>query len=157
MSICEMRVVSGLGTYFGIPLMNGKRKLIGICIRGRKIFLIKHVGFVLLNMLLLLNFLWDGDANKRSLNLVKWEIITMNTKYGGLGIRDTHLANISLLGKLSWNMIQWSNKLWCKVLKQRYLRVCCMIFRTSKPSASPVWKSIVKEAILTLLTLESRR
>ncbi|KAF1870741.1 hypothetical protein Lal_00026512 [Lupinus albus] len=44
------------------------------------------------------NFIWGGDTNKRSLNLVNWEVLTRNKKVGGVGICDTRSANISLLG-----------------------------------------------------------
>ncbi|XP_019416401.1 PREDICTED: uncharacterized protein LOC109327691 [Lupinus angustifolius] len=90
------------------------------------------------------NFIWGGDPNKRSLNLVNWEVITRNKKYGGLGIRDTRMANVSLLGKLTWDLLQGSNKIWCKVLTQKYISDGCLLFVANKCSSSPVWKGIVK-------------
>ncbi|XP_019418580.1 PREDICTED: uncharacterized protein LOC109329367 [Lupinus angustifolius] len=84
------------------------------------------------------NFIWDGDPNKRSLNLVNWEVITRNKKDGGLGIRDTRTTNVSLLGKLTWDLIQGSNKLWCKVLTEKYTSDGCLLFAANTCSSSPV-------------------
>ncbi|KAF1864951.1 hypothetical protein Lal_00004324 [Lupinus albus] len=93
---------------------------------------------------MLRNFLWGEDAKKRTSNLVNWEVVTKNKNDGGIGIRGARSTYISLLRKLSWDMIEGSNKLWCKMLKEKYLRDCCMKFAPNKPSASPIWKSIMK-------------
>ncbi|MCI28277.1 ribonuclease H, partial [Trifolium medium] len=50
------------------------------------------------------NFIWR-DFNNKGIHLVGWNKITRPKQYGGLGIRPASEANISLLGKLVWDMV----------------------------------------------------
>ena len=47
------------------------------------------------------NFIWGNEDEGRSWNLVSWRMITKPKKFGGLGVREAQLINISLLGKLA--------------------------------------------------------
>ena len=46
------------------------------------------------------NFIWGKAENIRGLNLVNWNIVTRCRHDGGLGIRQSRIANIALLAKL---------------------------------------------------------
>lgn len=50
-------------------------------------------------------FLWKGN-NNTGIHLVNWETISSPRKWGGLGVRRARLQNISLLGKIVWNVLQ---------------------------------------------------
>ena len=50
-------------------------------------------------------FIWMGNEDFRSLNLVNWEIVTLPRKYGGLAIRRAQETNVSLLGKVIWRLL----------------------------------------------------
>jgi len=47
-----------------------------------------------------ISFLWGGDGASRT-----WK------RFGGLGIREARIINVSLLGKLVWSMLHHKEKL----------------------------------------------
>lgn len=51
------------------------------------------------------NFIWRYSNNK-GIHLVGWNKIAHPKHLGGLGIRPAREANISLLGKLVWELVQ---------------------------------------------------
>ncbi|MED6126412.1 hypothetical protein PIB30_078212 [Stylosanthes scabra] len=57
-------------------------------------------------------FLWKGEIEGRSLNLVSWKNIVTPKQYGGLGVRDSQCVNIALLGKLIWQIFFHQDKFW---------------------------------------------
>lgn len=62
---------------------------------------------------------------------------------GGLGIRDMHLTNSGLLGKLVWTLLHERDKLWVQVLTHKYIQHS--LWRsTNRRSSSLIWRSIVK-------------
>ncbi|XP_072064306.1 uncharacterized protein [Arachis hypogaea] len=92
---------------------------------------------------LMRQFLWKGQATGKGLPLVRWEVAITPKKAGGLGIRDTSCANMALLGKLVWDCLNNSEKLWVQVLKHKYLRNQSGMNRNSRNSSSATWKNIV--------------
>jgi hypothetical protein len=56
------------------------------------------------------NFIWR-DSNNKDIHLVGWNKIARPKKCCGLEVRPTRKANISLLGKLVWNIVQSLSKL----------------------------------------------
>ena len=56
-------------------------------------------------------FIWSGRGEGRSFIMVNWNILTTPKKFGGLAIRDTSLANVSLLGKLVWKILKEPQRL----------------------------------------------
>ncbi|XP_019460062.1 PREDICTED: uncharacterized protein LOC109359821 [Lupinus angustifolius] len=131
MGICSMRVDSNLGNYLGILLVIGK------------VMWLPHSVCSDIDRMTM-NFLWGGDVNKRNLNLVGWDVISTHKSDGGLGIRDARFANISLLGKLSWNLLGNNDKLWYRVLSDKYLGEESLMFAQVKSSTSFVWRSLLK-------------
>ena len=61
-------------------------------------------------------FFWQGGSHKRKYHLVRWEIINKSTKYGGLGIKNIQLMNISLLCKWWWKL-KTGTGLWQEIVK----------------------------------------
>ncbi|XP_072064253.1 uncharacterized protein [Arachis hypogaea] len=84
-----------------------------------------------------------GQATRKGLPLVKWEVTITPKKAGGLGIRDTSCANMALLGKLVWDCLNNSEKLWVQVLKHKYLRNQSGMNGNSRNSSSATWKNII--------------
>ncbi|XP_024636248.1 uncharacterized protein [Medicago truncatula] len=89
------------------------------------------------------NFIWR-DSNNKGIHLVGWNKITRPKHLGGLGIRPAREANISLLGKLVWELVQSSNKLWVNLLSDRYVSGPRILLATTHNSASATWSSIIK-------------
>lgn len=88
------------------------------------------------------DFIWKGNTG-RGIHLVGWDKISLSKKHGGLGVRRSREANISLLGKLVWELQQKSNKLWVSVLTNKYNIEDNFLTQTRKPG-SFIWNSILK-------------
>ncbi|XP_039684948.1 uncharacterized protein [Medicago truncatula] len=89
------------------------------------------------------NFIWKG-ANNTGIHLVNWKTITSEKQNGGLGIRTAREANTSLLGKLVWDLVQATNKLWVHTLSNKYVSGPNTLHATINSSSSPTWSSIIK-------------
>jgi hypothetical protein len=59
-------------------------------------------------------FIWRGSGDT-GMHLVGWDKITQPRRLGGLGIRIARLQNVSLLGKLVWEILNSPGKLWVKL------------------------------------------
>lgn len=66
------------------------------------------------------NFLWGGNLERKKIAWVKWSEVCKPKITGGLGIKDIHLFNLSLLGKWLWRIVREEEALWIEVLKFRY-------------------------------------
>ena len=51
------------------------------------------------------NFLGGAFGSDFEYYLVRWDIVKQPVSQGGLGIKDLHLFNDSLLGKWSWRFM----------------------------------------------------
>jgi hypothetical protein len=104
------------------------------------------------NMLDKLNreFLWGDTENKKKIHLVKWDNVCRPKIEGGLGIKKTELMNQAMLAKTSWRIIQNDTGLWCKVLKDKYLKQRSLLDNNYKCPArtSSTWRSFVHGAKL---------
>ncbi|GAU41508.1 hypothetical protein TSUD_302460 [Trifolium subterraneum] len=87
-------------------------------------------------------FLWK-DSNNKGIHLVGWNKIARPKNLGGLGIRPAREANTSLLGKLVWDMVQSSNKLWVNLLSNKYVAGPEILHSNSHSTGSPTWSSII--------------
>nr|KYP60484.1 Putative ribonuclease H protein At1g65750 family [Cajanus cajan] len=76
-----------------------------------------------------------------------WKEIIKPKSEGGLGMRDTRAANISLLGSLVWDLLQTTDKPWVQVLTHKYLQQGSILNHSPPPGASYVWRSINKAAL----------
>jgi hypothetical protein len=65
-------------------------------------------------------FLWGGLEGGRKINWVNWKTVCHPKDYGGLGVRDVVLVNLSLLAKWKWRLLQGENALWRTALVERY-------------------------------------
>lgn len=94
------------------------------------------------------NFFWGKGDQQRSWHIVNWEVLITPRNLGGLGIRDTRLTNLALLGKLVWCLLHERDKLWVQVIMHKYIHGSIWS-ATNKPTSSIIWKSIQK-AIISL-------
>jgi hypothetical protein len=90
------------------------------------------------------SFLWGGDGVSRTWNHVNWHTVTTPKRFGGLGIREARIINVSLLGKLVWSMLHHKEKLWVQVLTHKYLDKKSIWIADKKSSASITWRGIMK-------------
>jgi len=89
------------------------------------------------------NIIWK-DSNNKGIHLVGWKKITKPKHLGGLGIRSARETNICLLGKLVWDMVQSSNKLWVHLLSNKYSAKPHMLQAKAHNSIPPTWSSIIR-------------
>lgn len=88
------------------------------------------------------NFVWGNNNSDHSWSLVNWHTVTSPKKFGGLGLRDTRLANFALLGKMVWSLLHEENKLWVQVIKQKYMTSNSVWLASRKANDSIIWRSI---------------
>ena len=89
------------------------------------------------------DFIWKGTNNK-GINLVNWHKVTTPKHLGGLGIRTAREKNTSLLGKLVWDMVQSSNKLWVHLLSNKYIGGQNFLQASIQTTSSSSWSSIIR-------------
>jgi hypothetical protein len=89
------------------------------------------------------NFIWR-DSNNKGIHLVSWNIIARLKQCGCLGVRPAREANISLLGKLVWDMVQSSRKLWVYLRSTKYIAGLKFLLSSIPSSSSPTWSSIIQ-------------
>ena len=73
-----------------------------------------------------------------------WDKITNPKNLGGLGIRAARNTNSSLRGKLVWDIIHSSSKLWVQLLTHKYSINTHMLQATALPSCSSTWAAIIR-------------
>ena len=69
--------------------------------------------------------------------------ISQPKQLGGLGFRTARETNICLLGKLVWDMVQSSPKLWVQLLSDRYVIGLNALFALARPSVCFFLSSIL--------------
>lgn len=89
-------------------------------------------------------FIWANGNSNRGWSMVKWDIMTSPRRFGGMGIRDTKMANIAMVGKLIWNLLHDKHKLWVQVLSHKYLANGSVWNAPHKANTSATWRSIAK-------------
>nr|KYP54574.1 Putative ribonuclease H protein At1g65750 family [Cajanus cajan] len=88
--------------------------------------------------------LWAKAGSSQYWSLVGWNTVTRPKEFGGLGIRESRQVNISLIGKLIWDLLHSPQKPWVKILQAKYLHGASVLQAKKGNGASQVWNSIVK-------------
>lgn len=89
-------------------------------------------------------FIWSKQGGARGWHLVRWDTLLEEKEHDSLAVRDMRLANTAMLGKAVWSLIHKPGKLWVRVLSHKYLRNSSLFQARASPSASPVWKRILR-------------
>lgn len=90
------------------------------------------------------DFWWGVVNNEKKLHFTSWATLTKPKFQGGLGIRDPHISNLSLMLKLSWRFFTESNSICAIILWSKYLHSCS--FWDAKPLSTSyyIWASTLK-------------
>ncbi|CAL1407561.1 unnamed protein product [Linum trigynum] len=95
------------------------------------------------------DFVWGDEENKSKLHLVAWDKMTQPKCQGGVGLRPTRQANLAMLAKGGWRLINEKDNLWGQVMLSKYgrQRENLDILRHTQGS-SFTWSSFTKAADL---------
>lgn len=66
------------------------------------------------------DFIWKGSSN-HGIQLVGWNKVTLPMRDGGLRVLMARDTNVTLLGKLVWDMQSHQDRLWVHLLTQKYV------------------------------------
>ena len=75
--------------------------------------------------------------------MVNWTRICRSKKKGGLGVKNLHRQNVSLLCKWWWKL-ETQTGLWQSIVSAKYLRNKIVASVTSRVTDSPCWKALMK-------------
>ncbi|PNX99881.1 ribonuclease H, partial [Trifolium pratense] len=93
---------------------------------------------------LMRNFIWGARDNQRNWHTIAWDDICRPKNQDGLGIKNVHLYNKSLIMKLAWNLLTNPSALWVQVLKSKYKCGDDLTpVVTSKAACSHIWRGVV--------------
>ncbi|KAL6343127.1 hypothetical protein AAG906_019670 [Vitis piasezkii] len=66
------------------------------------------------------DFLWGGENLERKPHLVRWEVVCLSKKKGGLGVKNLSILNKALLAKWNWRFANEREALWNQVIRGKY-------------------------------------
>jgi hypothetical protein len=89
-------------------------------------------------------FLWEGVGNKRKYHMVDWATVCKPREFGGLGVINTRLMNISLMLKWIWKLYQGAEGLWADLIRAKYLRGNDLFSPVVPTKGSQFWNAIQK-------------
>lgn len=78
------------------------------------------------------NFLWGHGDNSRKIHTINWNDVCRPREVGGLGLRKAQDFNLAFLSKMAWQVFTNQEKLWVKVMRDKYVKG--VIFYTSRPA-----------------------
>ena len=64
--------------------------------------------------------MWGGEHDQKKIPWVKWDVICLNKKEGGLGIKNLPKFNAALMGRWIWDLYSNQNQFWVRVLNSKY-------------------------------------
>ncbi|WMV45736.1 hypothetical protein MTR67_039121 [Solanum verrucosum] len=88
-------------------------------------------------------FLWRGNKDRKGYNLVKWNDLIIEKRYGGLGIKNLQNHSKDLRMKWLWKYANDKHLLWRKVIKAKYeVENRWMTKEVFSPYGVNLWRSI---------------
>lgn len=91
------------------------------------------------------DFLRSAGLAKLKRNHIRWKVVCLPTKEGGMGIRRIHEQNEASFIKLAWTVTS-SNSLWAKWVASRYFRDSAVLSQSTPTYASCIWRKIRNSA-----------
>lgn len=89
------------------------------------------------------NFCWGSTKEKRKTHWGTWEKLCARKAVDGLGFQNLERFNKSLLAKIMWMVLRFSNYLASKVLKESYFFDYCILTSNGSYKASGIWNGIL--------------
>jgi ribonuclease HI len=93
----------------------------------------------------MINAFWWGDgSNNKGIRWLAWDKLAKPKAMGGLGYRDFHAFNMSLIAKQAWKFVVEPDKLVSRVFKARYFPRSSIFQAKLGDNPSYVWRSVWK-------------
>jgi hypothetical protein len=93
----------------------------------------------------MLNSFWWGDGtNNKGIRWLAWDKLAKPKAHGGLGYRDFHVFNMSLIAKQVWKFVNEPDKLVSRVFKARYFPRSSIFHAKLGDNPSYIWRSVWK-------------
>lgn len=89
-------------------------------------------------------FWWAQQENEAKTHWLSWETLTRAKEDGGLGYKELHTFNMSMLAKQGWRLLTDPDSLCARVMRARYYPDADMLGAESKPGISYAWRSILR-------------
>nr|AIK35195.1 LINE-type retrotransposon LIb DNA [Ipomoea batatas] len=90
------------------------------------------------------NFLWGHTDNTKKIHTVNWSHICRPRQMGGLGLRTARDFNMAFLTKMAWQIFTNQDRLWVKVLREKYVKQDDFLHIPQCSNASWGWRGILK-------------
>uniref|UniRef100_A0A453RJT8 Reverse transcriptase zinc-binding domain-containing protein n=1 Tax=Aegilops tauschii subsp. strangulata TaxID=200361 RepID=A0A453RJT8_AEGTS len=89
------------------------------------------------------NYWWSQQDKEHTTHWISWQKLTKPKAHGGLGFRDMHGFNISMLSRQIWRLIQCPDSLCAKVLQARYFPNGQILEAAPRDGISYSWRSLL--------------
>ncbi|XP_050386228.1 uncharacterized mitochondrial protein AtMg00310-like [Argentina anserina] len=88
-------------------------------------------------------FWWGDEDSGKKIHWLSWEKLCTSKGDGGLGFRNMHLFNLSLLAKQGWKLVHQPDSFLARLLKARYFPKNSFMAAKLKAGESYAWRSIM--------------
>uniref|UniRef100_A0A2N9FGA8 Reverse transcriptase zinc-binding domain-containing protein n=1 Tax=Fagus sylvatica TaxID=28930 RepID=A0A2N9FGA8_FAGSY len=95
-------------------------------------------------------FWWGQKGVERKIHWKKWDTLSRAKQDGGLGFRDLHSFNITLLAKQGWHLLTQPQSLFYRVFKEKYFPHHSFIHAQLGSHPSFFWSSVMAAQPLIL-------
>ncbi|XP_042962749.1 uncharacterized protein LOC122297028 [Carya illinoinensis] len=92
--------------------------------------------------MMMARFWWGNQAQERKIHWVGWQKLSASKFRGGLGFKNLHDFNMSLLAKQGWRLLTNFDSLLYKIFKARYFPKSSLFEAKIGFNSSYVWKGI---------------
>ncbi|GMI75689.1 hypothetical protein HRI_001238200 [Hibiscus trionum] len=87
-------------------------------------------------------FVWGGTQENRNISLVNWETMRKPLSDGGMGFKDLSVQNNAFLMKVGFEILTQPNKLWVRVIKEKYGWREKVPLSITRSRCSRLWKGL---------------
>jgi ribonuclease HI len=90
------------------------------------------------------SFWWGGGTHNQGIRWLAWDRMAYPKSFGGMGFRDLHSFNLSMIAKQGWNIITKPHTLVAKIYKARYFPNSSFFESHLGHNPSYAWRGIWK-------------